>query len=88
MSIDYIQPGKPAQNGYIERFNRSDREAVLDMNLFQNLRAVKMLTQQWLMNYNQERPHESLAGLPPVQFAKYREMKLAGKRNNSIFKPF
>lgn len=86
--IDYIQPGKPAQNGYIERFNRSYREAVLDINLFQNLREVKILTQQWLITYNHERPHESLAGLPPVQFAKYREMKLTGKAENSTFKPF
>lgn len=66
--IDYIQPGKPAQNGYIERFNRSYREAVLDMNLFQTLREVKILTQHWLIKYNHERPHQSLAGLPPVQF--------------------
>ena len=88
--IDYIQPGKPAQNGFIERFNRSYREAVLDMNLFQNLREVKILTRRWLTNYNHERPHESLAGLPPVQFANYREIKikLTGKRENSTFKSF
>ena len=86
--IDYIQPGKPAQNGYIERFNRTYREAVLDIHLFQNLREVKILTQQWLKTYNHERPHESLAGLPPVQFARYREMKLTGSAGYSTFKPF
>ena len=76
--IQYIQPGKPAQNGLIERFNRTYREDILDMNLFDNLREVRLITQEWLNTYNGERPHESLAGLPPVQFAKQRENLLAG----------
>lgn len=37
VDIQFIQPGKPAQNGYIERFNRSYREAILDMYLFENI---------------------------------------------------
>lgn len=77
--IHYIQPGKPAQNGFIERFNRTYREDVLDMNLFSNLREVKVITQEWLTGYNTQRPHESLAGLPPVQFAEMREKQLTGE---------
>lgn len=83
ISPNYIQPGKPAQNAFIERFNRTYREEVLDSNLFYNLAEVKEITQCWLKIYNQERPHQSLAGLPPTQFAKQRELNLMGKGENS-----
>ena len=84
--LNYIQPGKPAQNGFIERFNRTYREDILDMNIFHSLRQVNEISQEWLISYNEERPHESLAGLPPVQFAKQRENALAGKGENSTFR--
>lgn len=83
--INYIQPGKPAQNGYIERFNRTYRADILDMNLFNHLDEVRVLTRDWLALYNEDRPHESLAGLPPVQFARRRLQQLAGKGENSTF---
>ena len=83
--IHYIQPGKPAQNGFIERFNRTVREDILDMNWFSCLQEVKLITRDWLKSYNLDRPHESLAGLTPVLFAKQRKKKLAGKIENSIF---
>lgn len=74
--IHYIQPGKPAQNGYIERFNRTVREDILDMNWFANLLEVRKLAREWLSVYNEERPHESLAGLSPAAFARKREERL------------
>lgn len=67
--IQYIQPGKPAQNGFIERFNRTYREDVLDMYIFENLNDVIRITQNWIISYNNERPHESLANLTPRDFA-------------------
>ena len=81
--VHYIQPGKPAQNGLIERFNRTYREDVLDMNLFGSLREVKLITREWLTMYNEDRPHESLAGLAPAQFAKRRKQRIAGKKNEN-----
>lgn len=71
--IHYIQPGKPAQNAYIERFNRTYREEVLDMYLFKNIADVQAITDKWIIEYNNERPHESLGNLPP---RKYIEDKL------------
>jgi len=78
----FIQPGKPAQNGFIERFNRTYREAVLDMNWFNDLAEVKQITQEWMKSYNGDRPHESLGGLAPIHFANVRQNKL---RENSTF---
>lgn len=71
--IHYIQPGKPAQNGYIERFNRTYREDILDMNLFKNIWEVRGITRQWIQVYNFERPHEALGNLTPAAFARARE---------------
>ncbi len=66
--IRYIQPGKPNQNAFIERFNRTYREEVLDAHLFDNIHQVQEITEQWLYEYNENRPHESLGDIPPTQF--------------------
>ncbi|WP_148230517.1 IS3 family transposase [Chitinophaga pinensis] len=66
--VQYIQPGKPMQNGYIERFNRLYREAVLDAYLFFDLNQVRELTEEWLEEYNQRRPHEALNNLTPEEW--------------------
>lgn len=68
ISIQYIQPGKPMQNGYIERFNRVYREAVLDAYLFFDLNEVRTLTEEWIKEYNERRPHEALNNLTPVEW--------------------
>ena len=68
MTICYIEPGKPNQNAYIERFNRSYRTEVLDPHLFSSLAQVRELSWAWMVSYNEERPHESLGNLPPNEF--------------------
>jgi putative transposase len=68
IQIWFIQPGKPDQNAFIERFNRSYREEVLDAYLFESLSQVREITENWLHEYNEERPHESLGSVPPLTF--------------------
>ena len=66
--IQFIQPGKPMQNGYIERFNRLYREAILDAYLFFDLSEVRILTNEWIEEYNHKRPHESLGNMTPFEW--------------------
>ena len=67
--IQYIQPGKPAQNSFIERFNRTYREDILDMYIFENISEVSEITNKWVRFYNSERPHESLGNRTPSGYA-------------------
>jgi len=68
VSLEFINPGKPMQNGFIERFNRSYREAVLDMYIFRSLDEVREQTGRWVKEYNEERPHESLGNQTPKEY--------------------
>jgi putative transposase len=79
IEIAYIQPGKPNQNAYIERFNRSFRTEVLDANIFSSLGQVRELAWAWLLSYNEERPHAALGNIPPAEFK-----RLVTVENSSI----
>jgi putative transposase len=68
MAIQYIQPGKPNQNAYVERFNRTFREEVLDQHLFLRLEDVREAAHWWTIEYNEQRPHESLGDLTPSEY--------------------
>jgi len=70
IEIRYIQPGRPNQNSFIERFNRTYREEVLSSYLFEDLEQVLEITHRWLITYNEYRSHDALGGLPPTIFRK------------------
>ena len=68
ITIKYTQPGKPVQNAYIERFNRTFREDVLDAYLFESLNDLREISEQWMTDYNENYPHQSLQGKSPKQY--------------------
>ena len=68
MFIQYIQPGEPNQNAYIERFNRTYREELLSLYLFNNLSEVREATYWWRNDYNELRPHDSLGNMTPAEY--------------------
>jgi len=63
-----IEPGKPTQNAYIERFNRTFRGEVLDVYVFGELDEVRDESTRWLYDYNHDRPHLALDRQPPVAY--------------------
>lgn len=68
VELRFIQPGKPNQNAFIERFNRTYRNEVLDCYVFETLEEVRRMTADWITRYNEQRPHESLGDRPPREF--------------------
>lgn len=65
ITLMYTQPGKPTQNAYIERFNRTVRHEWLELNLFESIEQAQLLATQWLWTYNNDRPNTAIGGVPP-----------------------
>lgn len=68
IELEFIKPGRPMQNSYVERFNRTYRHEILDMHLFRTLNDARERTENWIREYNEERPHDSLGDLTPWEY--------------------
>jgi putative transposase len=67
IAIQHIQPGKPQQNAYIERYNRTVRHEWLDQYMFATIKEVQDYATEWLWTYNNDRPNMGLGGITPAQ---------------------
>jgi putative transposase len=72
VALDFIDPGKPMQNGYLESFNGKLRDECLNMHWFASLREARRIIDAWKEGYNTERPHSALGERTPVEYAHER----------------
>lgn len=65
--LTHIQPGKPQQNAYVERYNRTVRHEWLDLYIFETIAEAQSIATDWLWTYNNERPNMGIGGITPAQ---------------------
>jgi putative transposase len=71
--LQFIRPGKPVDNAYIEAFNSRVRDECLNQHWFLNLNDARQILERWRISYNTDRPHRALDLLTPQQFAERHE---------------
>lgn len=67
IALIHIQPGKPQQNAYVERYNRTVRHEWLDLYIFETIAEAQRIATDWLWTYNNERPNMGIGGITPAQ---------------------
>jgi transposase InsO family protein len=75
ITLSHIQPGKPQQNAYIERYNRTVRNEWLGTHIFHSIQEVQDHATQWLWTYNNDRPNMGIGGITPAM--KLNQHKMA-----------
>ena len=83
VKLDFIRPGKPVENGFIESFNGKLRDECLNTELFFSLSDACRKLSSWRTDYNEQRPHSALGGLAPAEFVQ----RVAGIRNQKPSEP-
>lgn len=79
VELAFIQPGKPIQNAFVESFNGTMRNECLNEHWFLTLADARSIIENWRIDYNLNRPHSSLGGMTPSEFA--ASLTPRGERN-------
>ena len=70
VQLDFIRPGKPVENAFIESFNGRLRDECLNANLFFSIEDARQKLEAWRIDYNTQRPHSSIGNLAPEEYAR------------------
>ena len=73
VQLDFIRPGKPVENAFIESFNGRLRDECLNVHQFASLADAQAVLEAWRLDYNTRRPHSSLGHLTPSEFVRQRQ---------------
>ena len=73
VQLDFIRPGKPVENAFIESFNGRLRDECLNVHQFASIAEAQQIIEAWRLDYNQRRPHSSLGHLTPNEFVAQRQ---------------
>lgn len=86
IKLDFIRPGKPNDNAFVESFNGKFRDECLNENRFRTLIEAQVIIEAWRKDFNEERPHRTLNGLTPIEFARIQTAKQNNKalRNSQL----
>ncbi len=79
VQLDFIRPGKPVENAFIESFNGRLRDECLNVHQFTSIEDARTKIEAWRVDYNQRRPHSSLGHLTPNEYAMKRQNSLAAE---------
>ena len=74
VQLDFIRPGKPVENAFIEAFNGRLRDECLNVHQFESIADARVIIEAWRVDYNQRRPHSSLGHLTPDEFVAQRQV--------------
>jgi putative transposase len=79
VQLDFIRPGKPVENAFIESFNGRLRDECLNVHQFTSIEDARTKIEAWRVDYNQRRPHSSLGHLTPNEYAQQRQLTRAAE---------
>ena len=83
VQLDFIKPGRPIENSFIESFNGRLRDECLNVNIFHSIEEARRKLEEWRIDYNTQRPHGSLGDLTPCEYAeRFRNLAMEGKIPN------
>jgi len=85
VKLQFIEPGKPMQNGHCESFNGKFRDECLNEHWFTSLRQAREIVESWRIDYNECRPHSSLSNLTPAEFLRQHQRRETS--DQSVFSP-
>lgn len=82
IKMDFIEPGKPVQNGFVESFNGKFRDECLNLHWFENINEARRIIENWRVEYNTVRPHSSIGNVAPVEFKNSYEQRIKNDKMN------